>query len=75
MRKIIRYFLPVGLIFLALVLVAGLVAVNKARRPERKEEAVQATMVDAIPVERVSLNLSVYSQGSCAPLTETTLVA
>jgi RND family efflux transporter MFP subunit len=75
MRKIVRYFLPVGLIALSLVLVAGLIAVNKARRPERKEEAVQATMVDAIPVERVSLNLSVFSQGSVAPRTETTLVA
>ena len=75
MRKIVRYFLPVGLIVLSLVLVAGLIAVNRAKRPERKEEAVQATMVEAIPVERVSLNLSVYSQGSVAPRTETTLVA
>ena len=75
MRKIVRYFLPVGLIGLSLVVVAGLIAVNKAKRPERKEEVVQATMVDAIPVERVSLNLSVFSQGSVAPRTETTLVA
>ncbi len=75
MRKIVRFFLPLGLIALSLVLVAGLIAVNKAKRPERKEEAVQATMVDAIPVERVSLNLSVFSQGSVAPRTETTLVA
>jgi RND family efflux transporter MFP subunit len=65
----------VGLIVLSLVLVAGLIAVNKAKRPERKEEVMQATMVDAIPVERVSLNLSVFSQGSVAPRTETTLVA
>jgi RND family efflux transporter MFP subunit len=75
MRKIIRFFLPVGLVVLSLVLVAGLIIVNKAKRPERKEEAVPATMVDAIPVERVSLNLSVFSQGSVAPRTETTLVA
>ena len=75
MRKIVRYFLPLGLIALSLVLVASLIAVNKARRPERKEETVQATMVDAIPAERVSLNLSVFSQGSVAPRTETTLVA
>jgi RND family efflux transporter MFP subunit len=75
MHKIVRFFLPVGLIALSFVLVAGLIAINKARRPERKEEAVQATMVDAIPVERVSLNLSVFSQGSVAPRTETTLVA
>jgi len=75
MRKIVRYFLPVGLVALSLGLVAGLIAVNKAKRPERKDESVQATMVDAIPAERVSLNLSVFSQGSVAPRTETTLVA
>ncbi len=75
MHKIVRYLLPVSLIALSLLLVAGLVAVNKAKRPERKQDAVQATMVDAIPVERVSLNLSVFSQGSVAPRTETTLVA
>ncbi len=75
MRKIVRYFLPVGVVILSLVLVAGLIAVNKAKRPERKEEASLATMVEAIPVERVSLNLSVFSQGSVAPRTETTLVA
>jgi len=75
MRKMIPYFLPVGLVALSVVLVAGLIAVNKAKRPERMEDAVQATMVDAIPVERVSLHLSVFSQGSVAPRTETTLVA
>ncbi len=75
MRKIIRFFLPVGLVVLSLLLVKGLIVVDKARRPERMEEAVPATMVDAIPVERVSLNLSVFSQGSVAPRTETTLVA
>ena len=70
-----RFFLPVGLVVLSLILVGGLIAVNKAKRPERKEEAAQATMVDAIQVERVSLNLSVFSQGSVMPRTETTLVA
>jgi RND family efflux transporter MFP subunit len=75
MRKMFRYFLPVGLVLLSLVLVAVLIAVNKAKRPERKEEASPATMVEAIPVERVSLNLSVFSQGSVVPRTETTLVA
>ena len=70
-----RFFLPVGLVVLSLILVGGLIAVNKAKRPERKEEAAQATMVDAIQVERVSLNLSVFSQGSVIPRTETTLVA
>ena len=74
-NKIVRYFLPVGLIILSLVLVSVLIAVNKAKRPERKEDAPVAIMVEAIPVERVSLNLSVFSQGSVAPRTETTLVA
>ena len=50
MRRIARKFLPVGLIVLSLVVVAGLITINNAKRPERKEEAVQATMVEAIPV-------------------------
>ncbi len=75
MRNLLRYFLPAGLIVLSLVLVTSLIAINKAKRPERKDEAVQAVMVDAIEVERVSLNLSVFSQGSVTPRTETTLVA
>ncbi len=75
MRKMVRYFLPAGLIVLSLVLVISLIAVNKSKRPERKDESGQAVMVDAIPVERVSLNLSVFSQGSVTPRTETTLVA
>ena len=75
MHKIARKFLPLGLIVLSLVVVAGLITINNAKRPERKKEAVQATMVEAISVERVSLNLSVFSQGSVMPRTETTLVA
>jgi RND family efflux transporter MFP subunit len=75
MRKFIRYILPVGLVVLSSVLVVGLMVMAKAKRPERKEDVTAATMVDAIPVERVSLNLSVFSQGSVVPRTETTLVA
>ena len=75
MRKIVRIFLPVVLIVISIAVVGGLIARNNQKRPEREEVAVQATMVDAIPVERVSLNLSVFSQGSVAPRTETTLVA
>ncbi|MEE8321871.1 MAG: efflux RND transporter periplasmic adaptor subunit, partial [Gammaproteobacteria bacterium] len=75
MHKIVQKFLPVILIILSLILVAGLIAVNKARRPERQEESIQATTVDVIPIERVSLNLSITSQGSVSPRTETTLVA
>jgi len=75
MRKLVRNILPLLLIVLSIVLVGGLVAINKSKRPERKEETVRTTLVDAIPVERVSLNLLVFSQGSVKPRTETTLVA
>ena len=75
MRKFFRYLLPLGIVVLALVFVAGLIAIDRAKRPERKAEVIPATMVDAIAVERVSLNLSIISQGSVKPRTETTLVA
>ena len=75
MRKIVKKFLPVGLVILSIILVAGLAVMARVKRPERQVEAVQAFLVDAIPVERVSLYLSVFSQGSVAPRTETTLVA
>jgi RND family efflux transporter MFP subunit len=75
MRKIIKNFLPIGLVVLSIILVAGLVVMAREKRPERQVEAVQAILVDAIPVERVSLYLSVFSQGSVSPRTETTLVA
>jgi RND family efflux transporter MFP subunit len=75
MRKFFRYLLPLGLIALSIVVVIGLVAVAKSKRPERKDTADQAVLVDAIPAQKTTLNFAVYSQGSVEPRTETTLVA
>ncbi len=75
MRKFFKYTLPLGLIVLSIFLVLGLVYVAKGKRPERKDTANQAVLVDAIPAKVDSLHFSVYSQGSVAPRTETTMVA
>jgi len=74
-RKFFRYLLPLGLIVVSIVVVAVLVAIAQSKRPERKETTGQAVLVDAIPAALTSLNFAVYSQGSVAPRTETTLVA
>ena len=74
-RKFFRYLLPLGLIVVSIVAVAVLVAIAQSKRPERKETTGQAVLVDAIPAQLTSLNFAVYSQGSVAPRTETTLVA
>jgi len=74
-RKFFRYLLPLGLMGLSIVIVIALVAVAKGKRPERKDTANQAVLVDAIPAQKSTLNFSVYSQGSVQPRTETTLVA
>jgi len=75
MRKFFKYILPLGLIVLSIVLVIVMVTVAKGKRPDRKDMANQAVRVDAIQADMVSLNLSVYSQGTVKPRTETTLVA
>lgn len=75
MRKILKIILPLGLVVLSIMVVMALMARAKGNRPEIKEETEQAMMVDAIPVERATLNLSVHSQGSVRPRTETTVVA
>jgi RND family efflux transporter MFP subunit len=75
MRKLVRNILPLLIIVFSIVLVGGLVAINKSKRPVLKEATARTIQVDAIPVDRVSLNLSVFSQGSVKPRTETTLVA
>jgi RND family efflux transporter MFP subunit len=74
-RKFFRYLLPLGLIVVSIAVVAVLVAIAQGKRPERKETTGQAVLVEAIPAELTSLNFAVYSQGSVAPRTETTLVA
>ena len=74
-RKFFRYLLPLAVILLSIVLVVALVAVAKGKRPERKETAEQATLVETIAAEKTTLNFAIYSQGSVQPRTETTLVA
>jgi RND family efflux transporter MFP subunit len=75
MSKLWKYILPLGLIVLSIVIVFSLVEIAKGKRPERKEEKEQAMLVDAITARVTSLNLSVFSQGSVKPRTETTVVA
>jgi len=74
-RKFFRYLLPLVLIALSLVVVVTLVAIAKSKRPERKDTAGQAVLVEVVPAQKTSLNLVVHSQGSVEPRTETTLVA
>jgi RND family efflux transporter MFP subunit len=74
-RKFFRYLLPLALVGLAVIAVAALVIVAQSKRPERKDTANQAILVDVIPAELRSLNFTVYSQGPVQPRTETTLVA
>lgn len=75
MRKFFVYILPLGLIALSIVVVMAMVASAKGKRPERKDTANLAVLVDTIPAKTQSLNFSVYSQGTVKPRTETTLVA
>jgi RND family efflux transporter MFP subunit len=75
MRNFLRYSLPLGLILVSIILVVALVAISKGKRPEIKDTSKQAVLVEASPAEVVSLHLSVSSQGSVKPRTETTLVA
>lgn len=74
-RKFFRYLLPLGLIAVAVIVVAVLVAIAQSKRPERKDTSGQAVLVEAIPAQKTTLNFSVFSQGSVEPRTETTLVA
>jgi len=74
-RGFFRYLLPLGLIAVATLTVATLVVIAQSKRPERKDTADQAVLVDVIPAELRSLNFTVYSQGPVQPRTETTLVA
>jgi RND family efflux transporter MFP subunit len=75
MRKFFRYLLPLGLIIVSVLIVIALVTIAKSKRPERKDTSGLAVLVEAIPAEKTSLNLTVFSQGAVQPRTETTLVA
>jgi RND family efflux transporter MFP subunit len=75
MRKLLKGLLPLVLVALAILVVIGLANRAQNQRPEQKQDTERAMLVDVLPVERVSLNLSVFSQGSVRPRTETSVVA
>jgi len=75
MRKFARIILPVGLIAGSVLIVLALVNAANNRTPDKVAEITRALLVDTIPAKMDSLNLSVVSQGSVRPRTETVLVA
>lgn len=75
MGKFFKFTLPLFLIVVSIATVIALVAYKNSQRAERKPETTQAILVDAITAEVVSLNLTVNSQGTVRPRTETALVA
>ena len=74
-RKMLRYFLPLGLIVLAIVVVIGMATMAGGKRPERQDSGQTAVLVEAITAEARSLNFIVQSQGTVRPRTQTNLVA
>ena len=75
MGKFFKFMLPLILIAASIVVVIALVAIKNSKQPERKPESSQALLVDTIVAEVTSLNLTVNSQGTVRPRTETVLVA
>lgn len=75
LKKMLRYFLPLGLIIVAVIVVIGMATMAKGKRPERQDDGLTAVLVEAIPAQTQSLNFIVQSQGSVRPRTQTTLVA
>ncbi len=75
MRKLVRFFLPLGLIAGSIVLVIGLVALAKNKHSGKKAEATAAVVVETVTAQVESLNFSVISQGTVRPRTETVLAA
>jgi len=74
-RKFLNYILPLGLVTVSIVVVLALWTVSKNKRPEMIAESHRAVLVDAFPAEVKTIRLSVFSQGSVRPRTETTVVA
>jgi len=75
MAKFLKFALPLILIITSVLVVIALIAYKNSQRAERKPETAQAILVDTIVAEVSSLNLTVNSQGTVRPRTETTLVA
>jgi RND family efflux transporter MFP subunit len=74
-RKVFRYFLPLGLIVLAIVVVIGMATMARGKRPDRQDAGQTAVLVETIPATARSLNFIVQSQGTVRPRTQTNLVA
>lgn len=74
-KKLLRFFLPLGLIVLAIVVVIGMATMAGGKRPERQESGQTAVLVESIKAEARSLNFIVQSQGTVRPRTQTNLVA
>lgn len=74
-KKLFRYFLPLGVIVLAIVVVIAMAMVAKGKRPQREKSAQTVVLVDAIEAQARSMNFQITSQGSVRPRTQTTLVA
>jgi len=75
LKKVFRYFLPLGLIVLAIVVVIGMATMAKGKRPDRQDNGQTAILVETIPAVARSLNFIVQSQGTVRPRTQTNLVA
>lgn len=75
LKKVFRYFLPLGLIVLAIVVVIGMAMIAKGKRPDRQDNGQTAVLVETIPAVAGSLNFIVQSQGTVRPRTQTNLVA
>jgi len=75
MQKLARYFLPLGLIAGSIIIVIGLVTLAQSKHSKKKSEAATAVLVDTVTAKLESLNLSVVSQGTVRPRTETILAA
>ena len=75
MKKFLRFILPLGLILVSIVVVAGLATMAQSKRPERKDEGQQAVLVDTVVARAASQHFMVSSQGTVRPRTQTVLVS
>ncbi len=75
MGKFFKFILPLVLVIGSIIIVVALVAIQKSKSAERKDDTQKAVLVDTIVAEVVSLNFKVESQGTVRPRTETTLVS
>lgn len=72
-RRLLRFFVIAGILGLALLLAVGLISSKPP--PEKKAETRTKLLIEAAPVEVVTVNFEVQSQGTVRPRTETILSA